>query len=258
MPRSGLRSAVTRAIGAIGALGLVGALAGCSLGRGDNNGVTLEVFAAASLTDALWEIGGAYRASHPEVTLRFNFASSSSLAAQVNEGAPADVFVPADAEILDLLTAGVLGEPKDVATNVLQIIVEAGNPKGISSLSDLARTDLDVVLAAPEVPAGKYAQEVLERAGVRVSPRSLESNVKGVVTKVVLGEADAGIVYATDVQVVGDRADGVVIPDVSNVVAAYRAAVPRGADHPDEAQAFVAFLASPEARAILTKYGFRT
>lgn len=249
---------MSRLVRGVGALGLVGALVGCSLGQGDNDGVTIEVFAAASLTDALWEIGGAYRTGHPEVTLRFNFASSSSLAAQVNEGAPADVFVPADAEILDLLSAGIIGEPKDVATNVLEIIVEAGNPKGITSLDDLARPDLAVVLAAPEVPAGRYAQDVLERAGVRVSPRSLESNVKAVVTKVVLGEADAGIVYATDVQAVGDRAAGVVIPEAFNVVAAYRAAVPRNANHPEQAQSFVAYLASAEARAILAKYGFRT
>lgn len=242
----------------LGALALAALLPACSAGRDGTDQVTLDVFAAASLTDALWEIGGAYREAHPEVTLRFNFASSSSLATQVNEGAPADVFVPADADVIDLLDAGITGDPVVVATNRLEIIVESGNPQGIATLADLARPGLDVVLAAPEVPVGAYAREVLARAGVRVSPRSLESNVKAVVTKVVLGEADAGIVYSTDVLAVGERGTGVPIPSEQNVVAVYSAAVLRDAAHAAQAADFVNFLGSERARAILERYGFGT
>lgn len=233
-----------------------GVLTSCSRGAGEDNRVTLEVFVASSLTDAMWEIGEAYRETHPNTTLRFNFAGSSSLVAQVNEGAPVDVLVPADLQSVERLDAGIIGEAEVLTTNTLAIIVERGNPAAIDSLEDLERPGLAVVLAAPEVPIGKYAQQALDKAGVNVSPSSFEPSAKAVVTKVVLGEADAGIVYTTDVIAAGDTAAGVVIQDPQNVQARYAVMVPSEAEHPDDAAAFISFLRGPRAQAILKKFGF--
>ncbi len=240
----------------LGAAALAAMATSCSGDSGGGDRVTLEVFAASSLTDAMWEIGEAYRETHPNTTLRFNFAGSASLVAQVNEGAPADVLVPADLQSAERLDAGIVGTSEVLTTNTLTIIVERGNPQSIDSLDDLARPGLAVVLAAPDVPIGKYAQEALDKAGVVVSPSSLEASAKAVVTKVVLGEADAGIVYTTDVIAAGDTAVGVVIPEQQNVQATYAVVVPREAEHPDEAATFIAFLRGPQAQAILNKFGF--
>ena len=153
----------------------------------------LNVFAAASLTEAFTELGERFTAEHPGVTVAFNFAGSNDLVTQLQQGAPADVLATADAGNMEE-AASLTGAPQAFAGNELVIAVEPGNPEGISGLADLAGEDLKVVLAAPEVPAGKYAQEALAKAGVTVQPVSLEVSVKGVVTKVSLGEADAGIV----------------------------------------------------------------
>jgi molybdate transport system substrate-binding protein len=151
----------------LGAAALAAMVTSCSGDAGGGDRVTLEVFAASSLTDAMWEIGEAYRETHPNTTLRFNFAGSASLVAQVNEGAPADVLVPADLQSAERLDAGIVGTSEVLTTNTLTIIVERGNPQSIDSLDDLARPGLAVVLAAPDVPIGKYAQEVLDKAGTR-------------------------------------------------------------------------------------------
>jgi molybdate transport system substrate-binding protein len=177
---------------------------------------------------------------------------------QINEGAPADVFASADqANMTKLTDAGNNGAPPVVfATNLLQIIVEPNNPKGITGVADLSNPDLAVVICAPEVPCGKYAAQIFDNVGVTVTPKSLEQNVKGVVTKVTAGEADAGIVYETDVTAAEDAADGVDIPADINVVAEYPIAITKDAPNAFGAQTFVDFVGSDAGQAILAKYGF--
>jgi molybdate transport system substrate-binding protein len=194
----------------------------------------------------------------------FNFGASSSLARQIADGSPAGVFASADeAQMSTVAASGVVrGDVERFATNVLAVVVGADNPKGIAELGDLAREDVVVVLAAPEVPIGGYSAEVLERAGVDVEPASYEENVKAVVNKVVLGEADAGIVYSTDVAAAGADAVGIAIPDELNVTARYPiAALTGGAVLADGADAeiadeFVTFVLGEEGQAVLARFGF--
>jgi molybdate transport system substrate-binding protein len=139
---------------------------------------------------------------------------------------------------------------------VLSIIVGPGNSKGITGVADLANDDLIVVVCAPEIPCGKYTAQIFENAGVTVTPKSLEENVKGVVSKVTLGEADAGIVYVTDVTAAGDKAAGVEIPADINVLAEYPIAMTKEAGNPEGAQAFIDFVNSARGQEILATYGF--
>jgi molybdate transport system substrate-binding protein len=168
------------------------------------------------------------------------------------------VYASADqANMTKLVDAGgTAGEPQVFARNSLQIIVEAGNPKGITGLADLAAPDIIYVTCAPEVPIGAYAAQVLQAAGVVTSPSSLEENVKGIVTKVSLGEADAGIVYTTDVIAAGSAAGGVVIPADVNVTADYPIVVTKEAKNAAGGQAFVDFVTGAEGRRILVAHGF--
>lgn len=221
-----------------------------------SGGVT--VFAAASLTDAFTEIGAAFSAANPGATATFNFAASSALVQQITEGAPADIYASADRPNMQkLVDAGVNAtEPEVFATNELAIVVAPGNPKGIATLADLANPDVALVLCAEQVPCGRFAIEILTHAGVAATPKSLEENVRAVLTKVELGEADAGIVYVTDVLSSGDKAEGVEIPPDQNVVAEYPIAVTKEAGNPDTAATFMAFVTGPEGRAILETYGF--
>jgi molybdate transport system substrate-binding protein len=215
----------------------------------------LTVFAAASLTAAFTELGQQFTAANGGTKVTFNFAGSQALATQIQQGAPADVFASADlanmAKVEDLT-----GTPRNLASNRLEIVVEKGNPRGVEGLDDLAAGDLKVVLAAPEVPAGKYAAEVLAKAGVTVRPVSEEDNVKAVVTKVALGEADAGIVYRTDVTTGGDKVEGVEIPKEQNVLAAYPIATVEATKAQDQAQAFVDLVLSAEGQRVLEQHGF--
>jgi molybdate transport system substrate-binding protein len=219
---------------------------------------TVTVFAAASLTDAFTDLGDAFEQTFPNVDVVLNFAASSDLVTQIGQGAPVDVFASADEANMTRLTdtGGMAGRPSVFATNRAAILVEAGNPQDITGIADLADPDLIVVVCSPEVPCGRYAQQVFDNAGVAVVPRSFEENVKAVVSKVTLGEADAGIVYVTDVIAAGDRAQGVEIaPDV-NVVARYPIAVTAQAADPPGAQAFIDFVVSDAGRAVLASYGF--
>jgi molybdate transport system substrate-binding protein len=218
----------------------------------------ITVLAAASLTAAYTEIGDAFKTEHPDANVVFSFDASSALVTQINEGAPADVFASADEANMKKLTdaGGNAGEPQIFATNSLQIIVGAGNPKGITGVADLAKPDLLYVTCAPEVPIGKYAAQVLTAANVNVTPVSFEQNVKGIVTKVTAGEADAGIVYKTDVIAAGSAAEGVDIPAGINVTATYPIVAAKKAPNPAGAQAFVHFVLSDQGRQILASYGF--
>lgn len=218
----------------------------------------LVVFAASSLTNAFVEIGESFTEAHPDVRVTFNFAGSGDLVTQITQGAPADVFASADdSNMTKLIDAGEnAGEPVAIAKNTFQIIVEPGNPTGVADLADLADPALIVVLCADTVPCGKGAATVLSNAGVTVTAKSMEDKVKGVVTKVTTGEADAGIVFVTDVIAAGDLADGVEIPAEINVISNFPIVVTKAAPNAAAAQAFIDFVASAEGQAILASYGF--
>ena len=220
---------------------------------------TLDVFAAASLTDAFKAEAQAFHAAHGGLAVRFNFAGTPTLVTQIEQGAQADVFASADTTNMDRLKADGLtaGAPQVFAHNQLEIVVAPGNPKMIASLADLARPGLIYVTEAPTVPAGKYSLQALRKAGVTVKPKSLETDVKSVINKIELGEADAGIVYTTDVKAAGGKVQGVPIPDQYNVVAAYPIATVKGTRQAQAAEAFVAFVVSPSGQSILTSFGFQ-
>jgi molybdate transport system substrate-binding protein len=219
---------------------------------------TIDVFAAASLTAAFKSEGTAFQAKHPKATVQLNFNGSATLVTQINQGAPADVFASADlANMQKVVAAGnTISQPASFATNKLQIVVGAGNPKGINGLSDLAPSGTVVVLCAPAVPCGNYAGQALAKAGVKVTPKSQEQDVNAVVSKVSLGEADAGIVYATDVKAAGAKVQGVDIPDGQNVIASYPIATVKGGSNPSGGRAFADFVLSAAGQGILASYGF--
>ena len=229
----------------------------CS-GEADTDATELVVFAASSLTDAFVKLGEAFTAEHPDIRVTFNFAGSGDLVTQITQGAPADVFASADdSNMTKLIDAGEnAGDPVAIAKNTFQIIVEPGNPTGVADLADLADPALIVVLCADTVPCGKGAATVLSNAGVSVTAKSLEDKVKGVVTKVTTGEADAGIVFVTDVMAAGDSADGVEIPAEINVISNYPIVITNAAPNAAAARAFIEFVASDEGQAILASYGF--
>jgi molybdate transport system substrate-binding protein len=218
----------------------------------------ITVFAAASLTDAFTEVGEAFTAANPDAKATFSFDASSALVQQITEGAPADVIASADTANMDKLTeAGLNGtEPVIFATNLLTIIVAPGNPEGIAGVADLANSDLITVICAPEVPCGRYADEIFTKAGVTVTPDSLEQNVRGVVTKVTAGEADAGIVYVTDVIAAGDYAAMVEIPADINVLAEYPIATTKDSTNAEAGEAFIDFLTGSDGQVIMAEYGF--
>lgn len=218
---------------------------------------TLTVLAAASLTESLNDDKARLAADSPRLSLSYSFAGSQQLVAQVTAGAPADVVATADEDSMaKLVAAGLVETPRDFARNKLQIAVAPGNPKKVKGLGDLARGDLKVVLADPSVPAGKYGRQALDKASAAVKPVSLELDVKSVLQKVTSGEADAGLVYATDVKAAGAAATGVDVPDDQNVLAAYPVAVVKGTGNRGAAQAFVDQLFQGPGRDALLAHGF--
>src|SRR5215472_12831243 len=219
---------------------------------------TLVVFAATSLTDAFNKIGTQFHDANQGVTVKFNYNGSSSLATQINQGAPADVFASASPKNMTTVTdeQNTSSAPKDFAANSGEIMVEAGNPKNIKSVADLANASLKVVTCAPDVPCGALATEIFKNAGVTVKPVSQEENVGGVVTKVSLGEADAGIVYVTDVEANGSKTTGVPIPDNQNQVTDYPIAEIKGAPNAAAAAAFISYVLGADGQAVLKSFGF--
>ena len=215
------------------------------------------VFAAASLTEALADDRTSLERANPDLALTYNFAGSQQLVAQVQSGAPADVVATADqASMQKLVDANLVEAPRVFARNLLEIVVARGNPKGVKGLPDLARRDLRVVLEDPSVPAGKYGRQALEKQGVKLSPVSLELDVKSELQKVEAGEADAGIVYVTDVRSAGAKATGVAIPADQNVLATYPVAVVRASAHHSLAQAFIDQLVTGPGQVALRAHGF--
>jgi molybdate transport system substrate-binding protein len=219
---------------------------------------TITVFAASSLTDAFGRVGDELTGRYPGAHFIFNYGSSSTLATQIVNGAPADVFASADETNMKKVADAALVEGSALvfATNRLQIAVAPGNPKGIASLADLARRDLVVVLAAPSVPAGRYALDALGKAGVSLVPASQELDVRAVLNKVALGEADAGIVYVTDVISAAGRVAGVDIPEQHQVVARYPVATLRDSRTGRVTSLFVEFLRGPDGQRVLGSFGF--
>ena len=232
---------------------------------------SLTVYAAASLTDAFSEIGKAFETAHPDVDVAFNFAGSSALRTQIEEGAPADVFASANTTHMDaLVEAGLAADATVFVHNTLVVITPRDNPADLATFADLKNPGLKLVLAAAEVPAGGYAREMLANAeadpefgagfsdAVLANLVSNESNVKQVVAKVQLGEADAGIVYGSDVTPdVAANLHTIPVPDTVNVVADYPIAALTDADNLKLAQAFVDFVLSLDGQSILASWGFR-
>jgi molybdate transport system substrate-binding protein len=234
--------------------------------------VNLNVFAAASLTEPFGEIGKIFEADHPGVAVGFNFAGSQQLAQQINEGAPADVFASANKKQMNVLieTGTVIsGTQQTFARNRLVVIYPQDNPAGLKELKDLANPGLKLVLAAQEVPVGQYALDFIDKAvagpafgaafkdGVLKNVVSYENNVKTVLTKVALGEADAGIVYLSDISGAdAEKVSQIDIPDALNVIASYPIAPVKGSKNPELAQAFIDLVLSAEGQDILEKYNF--
>lgn len=217
---------------------------------------SLTVFAAASLKTPFDQVGTKLK-DQQGLQVTFNYQGSQSLAAELSQGALADVFASADSIQMKVAQdAGVIAvTPRVFAHNSLEIAVAPGNPKGIHGLTDLSRPGLVVVLADPSVPAGKYAQQALAKAHATVRPASLEPQVTGVVGKIALGEADAGIVYASDIKT-SPKVAGVAIPSDQNVIADYLIAPLKGALNPGGANAFISFVMSPDGQSILKEAGF--
>ena len=225
---------------------------------GDEEETTLTVYAAASLTSGFEQIGEEFEADHDGVRVEFSFAGSSDLVTQIQEGAPADVFASADTANMDKLVVDDLtgAEPVPFVSNTLEIAVPPGNPAGIQSFQDLAEPGLSLVICAPEVPCGAAAQQVAENAGVTLDPVSEEESVTDVLGKVTSGEAEAGLVYVTDVLAAGDDVEGVEFPESDSVVNTYPIAPVADSDEADLAQDFIDLVLSDTGQQILADLGF--
>jgi molybdate transport system substrate-binding protein len=217
---------------------------------------SITVFAAASLTNGFTALGKEFEAANPGTKVTFSFGSSSDLETQIEQGAPADVFASADQTNMDkIVTAGDnAGTPVPFVKNKLEIAVETGNPKHIATLRDLTKSGTVVVLCAPSVPCGKFAKRVLANAKVTLTPKSLEANAKATLSKVELGEADAAIVYVSDVASSGKVA-GVTIPDTVNVVTTLPIVALKDAKSAAVAKAWDAFVVA-HASELVSTYGF--
>ncbi|MFI0406908.1 molybdate ABC transporter substrate-binding protein [Actinomadura sp. 3N508] len=242
-----LLGAGTAACGEVGEVGEAGA-----------GGGTLTVFAAASLTEAFTSLGATFEGSHPGVQVRFNFGASSTLARQITQGAPADVFAAASPATMRTVTdAGdAAGSPQLLARNRLVIAIPKDNPGKVAKVADLSRPGLKVVLCAAQVPCGAAAAKALGAAGTEVEPVSREKDVKAVLTKVGLGEADAGLVYRTDVQAAGDRVTGIEFPEAAQAVNDYPLVEVADAPQGALAREFIRLVLGPQGRSVLTRAGF--
>jgi molybdate transport system substrate-binding protein len=227
------------------------------------SGATLEgsitVFAAASLKATFTELAAEFEAANPGTTVELTFAGSSDLVTQITEGAPADVFASADEKNMTKLTdAGLIESdaPVDFATNVLEIAVPPGNPAGVKDFADLADPAVKTVICAAQVPCGAATATVETATGIDIIPVSEESSVTDVLGKVTSGEADAGLVYVTDVNSAGDAVQGIEFAESSQAVNTYPIAVVKDSVAPDVAAAFVAFVTGSVGRDVLSAAGF--
>jgi molybdate transport system substrate-binding protein len=244
------------------------ALTACRAPASTTDSQVLTVFAAASLTDAFEEIGKNFEAAHSGVAVTFNFAGSQSLRTQIEQGSQADIFASANSKEMDALVTGnfvAANKPQIFLANQLVVILPANNPAGLNKLADLTRGGLKLVLAAEEVPVGNYSLQALDKLEavlgdgfkekVLANVVSYENDVRQVVAKVQLGEADAGIVYLSDT-VAAPELQKIEIPRETNILAEYPLAVLSQSKHPGLAQAFIDYVLSAEGQAILKKWGF--
>ncbi len=270
------RATARVALSAIGAAALLATAAGCgsdptttqpgasapagSTASGSTSAAsgTLTVFAAASLKKTFTQLGQDFEASHPGTKVTFSFAGSSDLVTQLQQGAPADVFASADTKNMDKATGDslVAGSPVDFATNTLEIAVPQGNPAKVTDLKSLANPAVKVVLCAPEVPCGAAAQKVETAAGVDITPVSEESSVTDVLGKVSSGEADAGLVYVTDVKAAGDAVQGVTFAESSAAANRYPIAALKSSENAALAADFVALVTGRQGQQVLAAAGF--
>jgi molybdate transport system substrate-binding protein len=221
---------------------------------------TVTVFAAASLTGSFQQIGKDFEAANPGVKVTFNFAGSSALATQINQGAPADVFASAaPANMKTVTDAGNAdGVPATFVKNQLVIAVAKGNPKGIAGLADLTKPGVKVALCAEQVPCGAAAKKALTAAKVTVTPVTQEQDVKAALSKVTLGEVDAALVYRTDVKAAADKVDGIEFPESAGAINEYPIVVLKNAPNKAGAAAFVAYVRSDKGMGVLTNAGFQS
>lgn len=232
-------------------------MTGCS----DDGGKTrLTVLAASSLTDAFTDFEGRYEASHPDIDVVLSFDSSSILAAQVIAGAPADVLATADeTTMVSVADEGLLAaEPVEFARNTLVLVTPPDNPAGLLDAADLERADVELAVCVPEAPCGEATQRLLQLAGIDASPVTEEDNVRSVLTKVTIGQVDAGIVYVSDAQAAGDAVATIAIPNSTDVVNVDPIAVVAAGEHHDAAQDWVDLVLSDQGQRILASYGFQT
>ncbi|WP_375231897.1 molybdate ABC transporter substrate-binding protein [Curtobacterium sp. MCPF17_018] len=261
-----LRPFAALALAATVALGLAACTApdtgsGASTPAGsDTEGPTgsITVFAAASLQGTFTTLGKQYETAHPGASIRFSFAGSSDLVTQIQNGAPADVFAAADQANMAKLTSGdlVTGSPRAFATNTLEIAVAPGNPRGIGGLDDLTAPGVQLVTCAAPVPCGAATAKVESASGVDLEPVSEEQSVTDVLGKVESGQADAGLVYVTDVRGAGGKVDGVPFDESSKAVNTYPIGVLRESQDPELAQAFSEYVRSAAGQRVLSDAGF--
>jgi molybdate transport system substrate-binding protein len=221
---------------------------------------TLTVSAAASLTDVFNQLGKTFQEQNPGSTVRFNYGGSSDLAQQIVNGAPADVFAAANTSTMTTVTKAGLtsGDPAVFVTNVLQIAVAPGDPKGIHSFADLTKPDLKVVVCAPQVPCGSATQQVEKATGVTLKPVSQETDVRSALSKVTTGDADAALVYVTDVKSTNGKVEGVDFPESAKALNQYPIAVLKNAPQPELAAKFLALVRGPDGQQVLKNAGFGT
>ncbi|GAB3403141.1 molybdate ABC transporter substrate-binding protein [Flindersiella endophytica] len=219
----------------------------------------VTVFAAASLTESFTRIGNDFEAAHPGTKVTFNFAGSSALATQINQGAPADVFASAAPKNMKTVTdeGNAAGTPITFVRNQLVIAVGRGNPKGIRTLADLTKSGVQVALCAEQVPCGAAAQQALTAAKVDLTPATFEQDVKSALSKVKLGEVDAALVYRTDAKSAAADVDGVEFPESANAINDYPITVLKHAPNATAARAFVDYVLSGKGEAVLTEAGFQ-
>jgi molybdate transport system substrate-binding protein len=243
------------------------AVAGCGDGGGRAAGAasggrvtgTVTVFAAASLTESFGIIGKRVEAASPGLTVAFNFAGSSGLATQINQGAPADVFAAASPATMRTVTnaGNATGEPRVFARNDLVIAVPEGNPKGIGGLADLARPGTKVALCAEQVPCGAAARTALSAAGVKLTPVTLEQDVKAALSKLTLGEVDAALVYRTDTAAAGSKVDEVEFVESTRAINEYPIVVLADAPNAAGARVFMDYVLSDAGQSVLSRAGFQ-
>ena len=249
---------IRRAAALLAAAALTAGTAGCDSAGSAGEGKTLTVFAAASLKAPFTTLARSFEASHPGTKVTLSFAGSSDLATQLGQGAPADVYASADpANMAKVTGAGLAeGSPRNFASNTLTIAVPPANPAGIMSFADLARPGTRVVVCAPQVPCGAAAVTVEGKTGVRLAPVSEESSVTDVLGKVASGEADAGLVYVTDVKGAAGKVKGVPFPESAAAVNTYPITALRGGRNKDLAGVFLDEVTGAEGQKVLADAGF--